>query len=168
MNSLPFLPIRFWTKIGLAFGHSKNTIKAINRTTNFEKLSNIVKQLSKLQTISLHLDLIAGLPYENIESFKNSFNDVYNLNPTELQLGFLKMLSGTKIKDEENKYNYEYTSYPPYEVLKNDFISYNELKRLKNIEAVLEFYFNSKRFEKSQAIVIKYYSNAFEFYDELA
>ena len=144
------------------------TIKAINRTTDFDILSNIVKRLSDLQTISLHLDLIAGLPYENIERFKQSFDDVYNLNPTELQLGFLKMLSGTKIKNEQDKFNYVYTSYPPYEVLKNDFVSYEDLKRLKKVEEVLEFYYNSMRFTKSLNYILKNYNSPFEFYDELA
>lgn len=144
------------------------TIKAINRTTDFKILSNIVKQLSELKTISLHLDLIAGLPYENIESFKHSFDDVYNLNPTELQLGFLKMLSGTKIKNEKDKFNYRYTTYPPYEVLQNDFVSYDDLKKLKHIESVLEFYYNSTRFENSLKFILKNYDSAFEFYSELA
>ena len=144
------------------------TIKAINRTTDFKILSNIVKQLAELNTISLHLDLIAGLPYEDINSFKQSFDDVYNLKPTELQLGFLKMLSGTKIRNERNKFNYLYTTYPPYEVLKNDFISYDELKQLKRIEAVLEFYYNSERFKKSLEYIIKRYTSPFKFYDELA
>lgn len=144
------------------------TIKAINRTTDFKILSNIVKQLAELNTISLHLDLIAGLPYEDINSFKQSFDDVYNLNPTELQLGFLKMLSGTKIKNEKDNFNYVYTTYPPYEVLKNDFISYDEIKQLKRIEAVLEFYYNSERFKKSLEYIMKYYNSPFKFYDELA
>jgi len=144
------------------------TIKAINRTTDFNILSNIVKELSNLQTISLHLDLIAGLPYENIESFKHSFDDVYNLKPTELQLGFLKMLSGTKIKNEQDKFNYVYTSYPPYEVLKNDFVSHDDLKRLKRIEEVLELYYNSMRFTKSLKYILKNYNSPFDFYDELA
>lgn len=144
------------------------TIKAINRTTDFKILSNIVKQLSELNTISLHLDLIAGLPYENFESFKKSFDDVYNLNPTELQLGFLKMLSGTKIKKEKDKFNYIYTSYPPYEVLQNDFITYEELKKLKKVEAVLEFYYNSERFKESLKFIMQFYDSPFEFYDELA
>ncbi len=145
-----------------------DTIKSINRTTDFNLLSNIVRQLAEMQSISLHLDLIAGLPYENIYSFKKSFDDVYNLNPTELQLGFLKMLSGTKIKNEDKKFNYAYTTYPPYEVLQNDFVSYNDLKKLKQIEAVLEFYFNSERFKKSLKYIMKHYDSAFEFYEELA
>ena len=144
------------------------TIKAINRTTDFKILSNIVKQLSELNTISLHLDLIAGLQYENFESFQKSFDDVYNLNPTELQLGFLKMLSGTKIKKEKDKFNYIYTSYPPYEVLQNDFITYEELKKLKKVEAVLEFYYNSERFKESLKFIMQFYDSPFEFYDELA
>jgi len=144
------------------------TIKAINRTTDFKILSNIVKQLSELNTISLHLDLIAGLPYEDLERFKVSFDDVYKLKPTELQLGFLKMLSGTKIKNEKNNFNYVYTTYPPYEVLKNDFISYADLKKLKKVEAVLEFYYNSSRFKKSLDYLIQFYSSPFNFYDKLA
>lgn len=144
------------------------TIKAINRTTDFKILSNIVKQLADLNTISLHLDLIAGLPYEDINSFKQSFDDVYNLKPTELQLGFLKMLSGTKIKNEKEKFNYVYTSYPPYEVLKNDFISYDDLKQLKRIEAVLEFYYNSERFKYSLKYIMQFYESPYEFYNKLS
>ena len=144
------------------------TIRAINRTTDFKILSNVVKHLSEMQTISLHLDLIAGLPYENFDRFKESFDDVYNLKPTELQLGFLKMLSGTKIKNEKDKFNYVYTTYPPYEVLQNDFISFEELKKLKRVEEILEFYYNSRRFENSLKYIMKYYNSAFGFYEELA
>ena len=93
---------------------------------------------------------------------------MYNLNPTELQLGFLKMLSGTKIKKEKDKFNYIYTSYPPYEVLQNDFITYEELKKLKKVEAVLEFYYNSERFKESLKFIMQFYDSPFEFYDELA
>lgn len=143
------------------------TIRAINRTTDFKILSNRVKQLSTMKTISLHLDLIAGLPYENLESFKHSFDDVYDLKPTELQLGFLKMLSGTKIKKEEDKFNYIYTTYPPYEVLQNDFVSYEALKRLKKFEIVFDCYYNTMRFEKSLNYMMQYYSSAFDLYDEL-
>ena len=144
------------------------TINAINRTTDFKILSNIVRQLSDMKTISLHLDLIAGLPYENLESFKHSFNDVYDLKPTELQLGFLKMLSGTKIRNEKEKFNYVYTTYPPYEVLQNDFLSYENLKKLKKIEDVFDRYYNSMRFKKSLAYIMQYYNSAFDFYGELA
>lgn len=144
------------------------TISAINRTTNFEILSKKVKQLAEMRTISLHLDLIAGLPYEDIISFQKSFDDVYSLNPTELQLGFLKMLSGTQIRREEEKFHYVYTSYPPYEILQNDFVSYDDIKRLKRIETVFEFYYNSGRFKNSLNYILKDYTSAFNFYDELA
>jgi len=156
----------FKFEIGVQSTNSK-TISAINRTTNFEILSNKVKQIAEMKTISLHLDLIAGLPYEDLTSFQKSFDDVYALNPTELQLGFLKMLSGTQIRKEEEKFHYLYTSYPPYEILQNDFISYEDLKHLKRIETIFEFYYNSGRFQNSLNYILQDYKSAFIFYDEL-
>lgn len=85
----------------------------------------------------MHLDLIVGLPFEDFNSFGKSFDDVFNLRPDVLQLGFLKLLRGTKIRSEEEKYGYRYNSKPPYEVLKNDFISYEDVLLLKGIEEVL-------------------------------
>lgn len=156
----------FKFEIGVQSTNPK-TISAINRTTNFEILSKRVKQIAEMNTISLHLDLIAGLPYEDIKSFQKSFDDVYNLNPTELQLGFLKMLSGTQIRNEEEKFHYVYTSYPPYEILQNDFVSYEDLKQLKRIETVFDFYYNSARFQNSLNYILKEYESAFDFYNEL-
>lgn len=157
----------FKFEIGVQSTNSE-TIFAIHRTTDFKILSNRVKQLAEMQTISLHLDLIAGLPYEGLESFQKSFDDVYALKPTELQLGFLKMLSGTVIRKEEEKFHYVYTSYPPYEVLQNDFLSYEEIKELKRIETVFDFYYNSMRFQHSLSFLLEKNDSAFLFYQALA
>lgn len=143
------------------------TILAIHRTTDFKILSNRVKQLAKMKTIRLHLDLIAGLPYENLQSFQNSFDDVYALQPTELQLGFLKMLDGTQIRKEEEKFHYVYTSFPPYEVLQNDFISYEELKHLKRFETVFDWYYNSARFQNVLSFLLENDISPFQFYNSL-
>ena len=95
----------------------------------------------------MHLDLIAGLPFEDFNSFGTSFDDVFNLRPDVLQLGFLKLLRGTEIRSEEEKYGYRYNSKPPYEVLKNDFLSYEDVLLLKGIEEVFERYYNSGVFK---------------------
>ena len=158
---------RFQFEVGVQTTND-DVLSRINRFVNFSDIKEKVVELLEIRNIKQHLDLIAGLPYENINSFKQSFDDVYNLNPTELQLGFLKMLSGTKIKKEDKKFNYIYTTYPPYEILQNDFVSYSDLKKLKQIEAVLEFYFNSERFKKSLKYVMNHYASPFMFYEELA
>lgn len=97
------------------------TIEAIDRKTDFDAICRAVKALKTVNSVHIHLDLIAGLPYENLSSFKHSFDDVFALRPHVLQLGFLKLLRGTKIRSEENRFNYRYSSAPPYEVLSNDF-----------------------------------------------
>ena len=116
-----------------------------------------VKRLEELGNIHIHVDLIAGLPLEDYSSFKNSFNEAYNLYPHQLQLGFLKLLKGSGIREECSKYGYKFREYPPYEVLGNNFLSFEEIIRLKRVEKVLERYYNSARFKKS----LKYIINKF-------
>lgn len=130
-----------------------NTMKAIERDISFSKLSETVKKLMELDTAHVHLDLIAGLPEENLVSFKKSFEDVLSLKPHVLQLGFLKLLKGSKIRTQEEKYNYKYSPYAPYEVISNDFVSYEDLSCIKCVENALEKYYNSGSFLH----IIKYF-----------
>ena len=145
------------------------TLEEINRKTDIKKVFHYTKKLIDLNNIHIHLDLIAGLPYENYNSFKNSFNEVYNLKPHKLQLGFLKMLKGSGIRKNSKKYNYLYRDYPPYEVLENSALTFEELLKLKKIEWLVERYYNSGRFYKSLDYIINnFFDSAFEFYEKLS
>lgn len=157
----------FQFEIGVQSTNDK-TIEAIGRTTDFEKLSEVTRRIKSFNNIHQHLDLIAGLPYEGYDSFKNSFNDVYNLKPEKLQLGFLKLLKGSKLRAEEDKYGFKYLDKPPYEILENDFISYEDILKLHNIEDLVEKYFNEDYFSNSLDYIIKnHYEDPFSFYEEL-
>ncbi len=145
-----------------------DTIKAINRNTDFDVITKVTQRIMNKNNITTHLDLIAGLPYEGYERFKESFNDVYNLRPTEIQLGFLKMLSGCQITKEKDLYDYKYTSYPPYEILENKFITFEELTKLKNVEDMVDVYYNSMRYKNSFCFVEKKYKTPFELYYALS
>src|SRR6056297_2387413 len=138
-------PGRFQFEIGVQSTNEK-TLKAINRSHHWPKIVNNVKRVKQFNNTHQHLDLIAGLPYEDLTSFRKSFNDVYSLNPDMLQLGFLKVLKGSQIWQERAIHDYKYTSYPPYEVLSSNMISFSELIELKGIEHVLEIFFNSDNF----------------------
>lgn len=146
---------------------NKKTICEIDRQIDNEKVFKVVKKILELKNIHVHLDLIAGLPYENFDSFKQSFNDVYSLYPDMLQLGFLKLLHGSKLRLNSEKYGIIYREYAPYEVLKTNDISYIELETLKGIEHMTDMYFNSG----SYANTIKYcetlFDSAFDMYLEL-
>lgn len=122
------------------------TLKAVHRTTDMDKQAANVRKLLENGNIHIHLDLIAGLMYENLESFKKSFNDLYSFKPHELQLGFLKMLHGAPIVDEVSEHDYKYSAYPPYEILSNKYLSYEDVLTLKRVENVLEDYYNSGQF----------------------
>lgn len=145
-----------------------DTIKAINRNTNFDVITKVTKRIMDVGNITTHLDLIAGLPYESYDRFKQSFNDVYNLNPTELQLGFLKLLSGCQITREKDLYDYEYTSYPPYEILQNKFMSFEDITRLKCVEEMVDVFYNSLRYKNSLDIVLEKFEMPFDFYYEIS
>ena len=142
------------------------TLEAIKRKNDFEKLSRAVRILKENRNIHLHLDLIAGLPEEGYDSFKQSFNDVYKLKPDRLQLGFLKLLKGSGIRINASQWDYKYTDYPPYEVLENKFISYGEILALKGIEDLVEKYYNSHRFEHTLDYLVRYFDgNPFAFFE---
>lgn len=144
------------------------TIVEINRKMDFTKLAGIVKEISSWNNIHIHLDLIAGLPFENIEKFRKSFNDVYVLYPEQLQLGFLKVLKGSHMAANASLYHLVYTSIPPYEVLSTKWISYDDICHLKQIEEVLEIYYNSGQFKQSLAYLNLYFATPFDLYDSLA
>lgn len=144
-----------------------DTMESINRRNLLDKLEKNVREISK--NIHLHLDLIAGLPYETYEIFKKSFNYVYDLKPEMIQLGFLKILKGTNMEKTSEKYGYQYIEFPPYEVLSNDFLSYKEIVRIKEVEKLLNYYYNSEKFEKSlNYIVKKYYTSSFDFFEDIS
>ncbi len=149
---------------------NEEVLKSINRTIKFSDISKKVRELNELNNIKQHLDLIAGLPGENYESFKKSFNDVYKIEPEELQLGFLKLLKGSQMRDESDKWGIVYSPYPPYEVLKTKDITYDELIRLKKVEHMVDKYLNSGKFNN----IIKFFlcsnvfAEPFDFYYELS
>lgn len=146
-----------------------DTIDTISRTTDFTKLSQVVKTIKSFKNIHQHLDLIAGLPYEGYDTFKQSFNDVYNLGAEKIQLGFLKLLKGSGLRLAEEEYGYKYIDEPPYEVLESKNISYEELLKLKAIEDLVEKYYNEGYFEHTLNYLIRtHYPSPFDFYEELS
>lgn len=160
LNDVPKDVFRF--EIGIQ-STNKKTLESINRSYNFDYEKNIIKKLVELDNIHIHTDLIIGLPYETIDIFKKSFDDLYELHTTEMQLGFLKFLKGTDIYYKKEEFEYSYLSYPPYEVLKNMFISYDEISYLKKFESVFENIYNSKKFIES----IKYIETKFSSYYQM-
>ncbi len=144
------------------------TIQAINRTMNLNQLKHAVAAVNQVQNIHQHLDLIAGLPYEDYNSFHKSFNDVYDMKPEQLQLGFLKVLKGAQIYEESKQYDIAYTSYPPYEVLYTKWLSYEDVIKLKKIEAMVELYYNSNQFRNTMRILTYLRKDAFSLYEELS
>lgn len=145
------------------------TNKAVQRMQNFEKIVTNIQQLQKDDVVDLHLDLIAGLPYEDYDRFRISFNDVFVLQPKELQLGFLKMLRGTALRKQAELYEYLYDLEGPYEIYQNHVLSNEDLQHIKYVEDMLEKYWNSGRFRRTlRHIFNKVYQNQyFEFFHDL-
>ena len=133
-------------EIGVQSTNSR-TIQAIHRTMNLKKLSETVAAVRSFGNIHQHLDLIAGLPYEDYESFRNSFNDVYAMKPQQLQLGFLKVLKGSQMEKEAGQYKILYKEREPYEVLSTNWLSFGEILKLKMVESMVEVYYNSGQFQ---------------------
>lgn len=144
------------------------TISAIHRTTNFEKLKNHVLSVKKHGNIHQHLDLIAGLPFEDYESFANSFNQVYEMRPEQLQLGFLKVLKGAAIYDHQKEFGIVYSNRPPYEVLQTKWLSFQEVIELKRVEEMVEVYYNSAQFTRTMELLLRYFSTPFAMYKAMA
>ena len=133
-----------------------------------DKLEKIVAAIHRGQNIHQHLDLIAGLPYENLESFKKSFNDVYRLRPQQFQLGFLKVLKGSKMHEKAGEYGIVYHTRPMYEVLSTNWLTYDEVIYLKGIEEMVEVYYNSCQFRCTMRALEAEFDTPFAMYEALA
>ncbi len=144
------------------------TIAAIERHTDFSKVAAAVTRIRSFQNIHIHLDLIAGLPYEDLATFKNSFHDVYALRPHQLQLGFLKVLKGSAMELRAPEYDLLYTSQPPYEVLATRWLSYDDICLLKQVEKVVEIYYNSGQFTHTLRFLQPFFDSPFAMYESLA
>jgi len=143
------------------------TLKEINRYVKMERLGLVVAEINSWHNIHIHLDLIAGLPFENFESFANSFCEVYEMRPDQLQLGFLKVLKGSKMYDNVEQYGIIYSSIPPYEVFQSKWISYCEILQLKRIEEMVEIYYNSNQYRTTLKQLQSCFITPFEMFQEL-
>ncbi len=141
------------------------TVDAIHRHMDLEKLFHYVDRVHALGNIHQHLDLIAGLPYENYERFGISFDDLYAHEPDQLQLGFLKVLKGTVMEEEVKKYNILYRNQPPYEVLGTKWLSYDEIILLKGVEELVELYYNSGQYTLTLKYAVPFFESPFRFYE---
>ncbi len=157
----------FQFEIGVQSTNSK-TLKEINRKTNIDEVFYIVKRLLKSGNINIHLDLIAGLPYEDYSTFSKTFNETYAIKPDQLQLGFLKLLKGSGLRNNAEQYGYEFTNYPPYEVLKSHVLPYSDILRLKAVEEMTEIYYNSGRYKHILDFFVKKFQSPFDFYQKLS
>ena len=144
------------------------TIRAINRVMDLDKLERIVGMIREGNNIHQHLDLIAGLPFEDYESFGRSFNRVYGMRPQQLQLGFLKVLKGSEMQERAQEFGICYQSAPPYEVLYTDWLSYGDVLKLKRIEEMVELYYNSNQFMHTIGFLEKAFLSPFVMFEALA
>lgn len=143
------------------------TLEAIHRKTDFSRICQIVERIHSFGNIHQHLDLIAGLPYEDYDSFHHSFNDVYALRPQQFQLGFLKVLKGSLMKQMEKEYGIVHKEKEPYEVLSTNWITYEDVLNLKKVENMVEVYYNSGQFENSLKYVETLFPDSFTMYEAL-
>ena len=147
---------------------NEQTINAIGRVTNYRRLLTNVKRITDVGCAHVHLDIIAGLPMEDFKSFKKTFNDAMSLNPDVLQLGFLKLLKGTRIRNEKEKYSYKFSAHPPYEVISSDCMSYGELLELKKIEEVLDIYHASGVFKRTLKFAEGFFPDCYSMFDKIS
>lgn len=143
------------------------TIDGIHRSMNLDKLSYAVRRVHEGKNIHQHLDLIAGLPHEDYASFRNSFNDVYAMEPEQLQLGFLKVLRGSRMHEEQKKFGVRYKEKAPYEVLETTWLSFEDVLQLKKVEDMVEVYYNSTQFSHSLKFLMHFFDTPFDFYKAL-
>lgn len=143
------------------------TIREIKRTMKFSEVARIVETIRSGENIHQHLDLIAGLPYEDLESFRKSFQDVYALHPQQLQLGFLKVLKGSYMEEKAKDYELIYQERPPFEVLSTKWLSYEDVIRLKGIEEMVEVHYNSGQFTRTMELMETLFEDSFSMYDAL-
>ena len=144
------------------------TVEAIHRTMDLTKLKKVVDRVKSFGNIHQHLDLIAGLPYEDVDSFRKSFDDVYAMKPDQLQLGFLKVLKGSGMRDDAPGYGINWHERAPYEVLTTDWLSYGDVLLLKGVEDMVEVYYNSRQFDRTIEKIMEQYASPFLFFKELA
>ncbi len=155
-------------EIGIQSTNPK-TLEAVDRKTKIENVLYTIKKLISFENIHVHVDLIAGLPYEPYNVFMDSFNKVMAIKPHQLQLGFLKLLKGSKIRNEAEKYEYKFRDFSPYEFLENRYMSFDEVLLLKYIEEMVERYYNSGKFQNSLDYIIdQYFDTYFDFFKDLA
>jgi radical SAM superfamily enzyme YgiQ (UPF0313 family) len=158
----------FKFEVGVQSTH-KETLTAVKRSRAIEKVLTNTGNLAALDNVHVHVDLIAGLPYENYTRFKKSFNDVYLLRADTLQLGFLKLLPGTDIRENAENFRYEYRKKAPYEVISNTFLSAQDLVRLKQIEEMVSLYYNRGGFDTTLDYITKTFADTpFDFFEELS
>ncbi len=144
------------------------TIEEIDRRMDFGRVAAAVLRLRSFHNIHIHLDLIAGLPFEDLPSFQQSFNEIYALRPQQLQLGFLKVLKGSRMALRAPGYNLVYTSQPPYEVLSTKWLSFDDICRLKQIEELVELYYNSGQFTHTLEFLLQSFDSPYALFDSLA
>ena len=143
------------------------TNELVKRKQNFDKLTRTVMLVKEGGKIDQHLDLIAGLPEEDYHSFRRTFNDVFALRPEELQLGFLKMLRGTGLRIRSKEYQYTYSDHPPYEILGNRVLPFDDIISIKQVEDVLEKYWNDHRMDHTiEYLVSNIFSSPFDFFQD--
>lgn len=145
-----------------------DTLREIRRTTNMERLKYVVERIRQGHNIHVHLDLIAGLPYEDYDSLRHSFNTVYAMEPEQLQLGFLKVLKGAYMHEMAQSYEIQYMDTPPYEVLSTRWLSYDKVLLLKEVEDMVETYYNSNQFIYTIGLLEQVFTDAFSLYLSLA
>lgn len=144
------------------------TIEEIDRRMDFGKVAAAVLRLRSFHNIHIHLDLIAGLPFEDLPSFQQSFNEIYALRPQQLQLGFLKVLKGSRMALRAPGYNLVYSSQPPYEVLSTKWLSFDDICRLKQIEELVELYYNSGQFTHTLEFLLQSFDSPYALFESLA
>ena len=143
------------------------TIEEIHRTMKLERLKEVVQKVQQAGNIHEHLDLIAGLPYEDYATFATSFDEIYALKPNQLQLGFLKVLKGSYMYEHAAEYGLCYRSRPPYEVLATNWLTFDEVLRIRQVEEMLEVYYNSGQYEVTMKILETQYESAFAMYQQM-
>lgn len=158
---------RFQLEVGVQTTNNE-VLHNINRYITYENIKKKVLKVASGKNVMQHLDLIAGLPGEDLESFKKSFNDVHAIRPDEIQLGFLKLLKGSSMREEAEKWGIVYSPYAPYEIIRSKDISYEELLLLKKVEAMVDKYYNSCKFNNVIKFFLDIYDKPFDFYYDLA
>lgn len=158
---------RFQLEVGVQTTNNE-VLHNINRYITYENIKEKVLKVASGKNVMQHLDLIAGLPGEDLESFKKSFNDVHAIRPDEIQLGFLKLLKGSSMREEAKKWGIVYSPYAPYEIIRSKDISYEELLLLKKVEAMVDKYYNSCKFNNVIKFFLNIYDKPFDFYYDLA